>query len=385
MGLNFLPDSTTTARSLTPAVFPTVTQTFAPHLANIAWYLADEPDQAAVNYYYIPPATFLTESSEAKTEMSLPVAAGFQRAAYAAASLTAPYNGSTDIWMAEPYGTDFSSVNYAINLFNSIQQRPIWLAQDDVGAALIVPKAYWAIIAGATGIQYFNWDMFKADATGLAAATQAFSELKGLTNAIFGQKMDAFVTPPAGTASMARFDPGTGNAYILAANSSSQNVQGNFAVQGLTAGQPVTVLYEDRTITANAGSFSDTFAGVSRHAYSIHSNTTSLTAVIASKTGATTARTWTVQAYNTGIGSANSAELANVIFTQTGGTVCAPQAIPGTLPLALGNIAPSQSAAGNLLFNFAGCDNTSKFTVKLVVSANAGATNATIVFNNERQ
>ena len=54
---------------------------------------------------------------------------------------------------------------------------------------------------------------------GLAAATQVFTELNGLKNAIFGQPMDALVTAPAGISTMSRFDPGTGNAYILSANS----------------------------------------------------------------------------------------------------------------------------------------------------------------------
>jgi hypothetical protein len=275
LGLNFVPDSTTTAELRVPAVFPSVTQTFAPHLANIAWFLADEPDQANVDYIYVPPATFLAESTAAKTKTSLPMVADFQRAAWSTASEDAPYNGSADIWMAEPYGTDFSTVNHAVNLFNSIQARPIWLAQDAIDPSLIVPKAYWAIISGVTGIHYFTWDNFKASAPTLAAATQVFSELNGLKNVIFGQKMDALVTAPSGIASMARLDPSSGAIDILAANSTSSTVQGNFLVQGLTAGQTVTVLYENRSITAIAGSFTDTFAGVSRHVYSFKSTAAS--------------------------------------------------------------------------------------------------------------
>jgi len=38
----------------------------------------------------------------------------------------------------------------------------------------------------------------------------------------------------------------------------------------------------------------------------------------------------------------------------------------------------------NVLINFTGCDNTSKFTVKVTISANAEATSATVVRNNER-
>jgi hypothetical protein len=171
--------------------------------------------------------------------------------------------------MAEPYGPDFSFVNHAVDLFNAVQPRPICLAEDDIGASLIVPKAYWAIIAGATGIHYFSWSAFKADPPALAAAQQVFYELKGLKNAIFGDKLDSLVTAPAGIASMSRFDPESNASYILSANSSSNTVTGNFLVKDLEAGQQITVLYENRTITAKGGSFSDTFAGVSRHVYEV--------------------------------------------------------------------------------------------------------------------
>lgn len=384
LGLNFVPDSTTTAELVTPTVFPTVTQTYAPHLANIAWLLADEPDQSNVGWLYIPASTFIAEATAARTQTSLPMMADFQKASYGTTIDIAPYNGSANIWMAEPYGADFSGINNAVNIFNAIQQRPIWLAQDDTGASVIVPKAYWAVIAGATGIHYFDWDTFKADPPSLTAVEQVFSELKGLNNAIFGQKMDSLVTAPGGVASMSRFDPAVGTAYILAANNSTQTVQGNFLVQGLTSGQTVSVLYENRTITASAGRFYDSFAGVSRHVYAINSPTTSLTATLANKTGATASRDWQIQVYNTGIGAANSAQISNLVFTQTGGTVCTPTVSPGTYPVALGNIAPAQSATGNMILNFTGCDTTSKFTVKFIVAANSGATNATVSFNNER-
>jgi len=338
-----------------------------------------------VSWLYVPPSTLLAESAALKTATALPVIADFQHAFYGPVSQISPYNGSADIWMSEPYGPDFTGINNAVNLFNSIQTRPIWLAEDLLSdTTLIVPKAYWAIIAGATGILYYDWMEFQASASGLAAAEQVFSELKGLNNAIFADKIDALVSPPAGIASMSRFDPATGTAYILSANSGSQTVQGNFLVSGLAAGQQITVLYENRTITANAGSFSDTFAGVSRHVYSIQSPTTGLTATIASTTGATNARDWKFQVYNTGIGAATNAAITGMTLTQTGGTACTPAIAPGTFPVALGNIAPTASVLGDVIINFTGCSSTSKFTMHLTVSANGGTSTATIVRNNLR-
>jgi hypothetical protein len=384
LGLNFMPDSSYTARTQNSAVFPSVAQTFAPHLANIGWFLADEPDLIEIPWIYVPPATFLAQSSALKTGTTLPVMADFQHAFYDPASEIAPYNGSTDIWMSEPYGADFSVVNHAVNLFNSIQTRPIWLAQDLLDdTTLIVPKAYWAVIAGATGILYYDWTEFQASPSGLAAATQVFSELKGLNSAIFGDKMDALVTAPAGIASMSRFDPGTGTAYILSANSGTQTVQGNFTVSGLAAGQQIAVLYENRTITASAGSFADTFAGVSRHVYSIQSATTGMTASLVSTTGPTNARDWKFQVYDTGIGAANNAAITGLTLMQTGGTACTP-VIGTSFPVSLGNLAPSASVTGDVTIDFTGCGSTAKFTMRLTVAANGGATSGSIVRNNQR-
>ena len=268
LGMNFVPDSTITARLANTSTMATARHVFAPHLANIGWTLADEPDLWAWPFFVVSPANFIAEYTVGKAQSPLPITADFQRASYDATALP-PYNGSVDIWMAEPYGTSFGSTSFAINLFNSVQRLPIWLAQDDIGT-LIVPKAYFAVIQGATGIHYFAWDTFKADPVGLAAAKQVFSELSGLKNAIFGQKMDSLVAAPANVVAMSRFDPTTGNVYILAANGVTSNtLTGSFRVQGLAAGQTVTVLNENRTITASAGSLTDTFAGISRHVYVI--------------------------------------------------------------------------------------------------------------------
>jgi len=193
----------------------------------------------------------------------------FQMAAYGNAGDIAPYADASDIWMGEPYGTDFATLNHAVNLFNSIRTKPIWLAQDDIDAPLIVPKAYWAIIAGATGIHYFTWEIFKKDPAKLAAAQQAFGELKQLKNAIFGDKLDALVKASAGIVSMSRFDAAANTAYILSANGRAEIINASFAVEGLEAGRTIRVLNEGRSIVAGAGSFGDTFAGVSRHVYAV--------------------------------------------------------------------------------------------------------------------
>lgn len=267
LGIAVLPDSTFSARLDEPAVYPAIVQRFAPHLANIGWFLVDEPDQQDVAWYYIDAATLISEHNSARTATSLPMLADFQRASWEQTSVVAPYAGSVEIWMAEPYGDDFGGVTHAVDLFDSIVQKPIWLAQDAITASLIVAKAYFVVVSGATGIVYFTWADFKGDSARLAAAEQAFGELNQLRDVIFDQSIDADVGAPSEVALIARQHDGT--QYILAVNPTTSSVSGDFTLAGLTSGQTITVMFENRTISAQAGRFSDSFAAQSRHVYRI--------------------------------------------------------------------------------------------------------------------
>jgi hypothetical protein len=265
LGIGVLPDSTSSARLDAPEIFPAILERFGPHLANIAWYLDDEPD-SAVSWYQVKPATLIAEYKSAKTKTSLPQLVDFQRADWGTTADISPYAGSFDIWMAEPYGTDFTGVAAAVDNFNAIAPHPIWLAQDDVPASYVMPKAYYAIAKGVTGILYFSWPAFKKDAAKLDAAKQAFGELASLKDAIFSPGA-AGVSGPSGVSFIAR--QYQGQTHVLAVNPTSQSIQGSFSVAGLAAGKQVSVLFESRTITTESGQFSDSFDGVSRHVYRI--------------------------------------------------------------------------------------------------------------------
>jgi len=267
LGLSVLPDSTTTARLDAPDVYPAVIDRFAPYLANIGWYLVDEPDQDAVTWYYIQPDTLVAEHDQARTRTALPVLADLQRASWDSASVDAPYAPAADLFMAEPYGSSFSGITHAMGLFSGYGTRPTWLAQDAPDANLIVPKAYFAIASGATGILYFTWPDFVAAPDKLAAATQAFAELRSLQDVIFGESADADVTAPAGVTVMAR--AARGKRYILAVDPTGNTSSADFAVSGLADGATVNVLFESRTLTATAGHFTDTFGAVARHVYEL--------------------------------------------------------------------------------------------------------------------
>ena len=382
LGLNFVPNSATTARLGSADPFPSIIQRFAPHQAVIAWMLADEPDQVAVPEWYIQPAKFLAIYNAAKAKTTLPLFADFQRG-WSVPGDVAPYVDGIDFWMGEPYGTEFQWLSRGTNLFRSLKPRPIWLAQDAIDPALIVPKAYWAMINGSTGIVYFIWDYFKSDPAKMNKARQAFSELKQLKSVIFGQPIDSLVTVPNGLGYMARY---SGNAaYILAANPSAPTIQGKFLVKGLAAGQQVTALFENRTITAAAGEFTDSFAGPSRHVYMINSPLVALAGTLAAKTGLDAARTWRIQVSNTGIGVATAAQITGLSLTQTAGATCAPASIPGNLPVSLGDIAPGVMVPGDILINFTNCDTTARFTARIALAASGGTATGTVVRNNERK
>jgi hypothetical protein len=138
--------------------------------------------------------------------------------------------------------------------------------------------------------------------------------------------MDSLVTAPKSVVTMSRFDPTTGNVYILSVNGVTP-LTGSFRVQGLAAGQTVTVLNENRTITASAGSFRDTFDGISRHVYAIPTTapTVSFTGAPASAAyGSSFTVTATTNATTTATISASGAcsNSGNRVTMVSGGGTC---------------------------------------------------------------
>jgi hypothetical protein len=266
LGIGTLPDSTTTARLAVADIYPAIMARFAPHLANVAWHLIDEPDQVAVPWYPLSAVDLIAAHDAMRTKTTLPITADFQHAAYDPASVDKPYENGVELYMAEPYGDDFSSITHAtVTVFGAMKPRPIWLAQDAVSTDRIVPKAYAVMISGSTGLLYFTWGDFAGDATKMAMAKQAFGELSGLKSAIFGDDATSAVTGPAGIRFIAR--KSGGKTYVIAVNPTTTPVSGDFSMSGLAAGTKIDVQFESRTITSAAGKFSDSFAGVSRHVY----------------------------------------------------------------------------------------------------------------------
>lgn len=101
-----------------------------------------------------------------------------------------------------------------------------------------------------------------------------------------------------------------------------------------------------------------------------------LTALIASRTGALTARDWTLTVVDHG-GPASQVAISGLTFQQTGGPACS--AAPGvlsTFPQAVNG-----SGQTNVAVNFGGCASTSRFTVTIQMSAAGGYTASTTLGN----
>jgi hypothetical protein len=110
-----------------------------------------------------------------------------------------------------------------------------------------------------------------------------------------------------------------------------------------------------------------------------------LSAAITSRTGTATARQWTITLTNSGIGVGNNTQITGLTIKQTAGTTCtaAPVVTSPGLPLAIGNIGPLGSGAGNFIINFGGCVATARFTVNVSFTANGGAYSSSATFNNQ--
>jgi hypothetical protein len=110
-----------------------------------------------------------------------------------------------------------------------------------------------------------------------------------------------------------------------------------------------------------------------------------LGAAVAGKAdGSAGQRVWTLRVSNTGLGAANTAQITGLTLTQLTGTPCAPAAaVVTTAPIGLGTIAAGANASGQVTLNFAGCDSTARFALKVGLGANGGAYSGSTTINNQ--
>jgi streptogramin lyase len=109
-----------------------------------------------------------------------------------------------------------------------------------------------------------------------------------------------------------------------------------------------------------------------------------LSALISSKVGIQDARKWTIALTNKSYCPAEKAQIDGLKLTQTYGVACTPVITsPIAFPLAVGDIAASGKASGDVTINFSGCASTARFTAKITYSANDGAVTGSKNLNNQ--
>jgi len=109
---------------------------------------------------------------------------------------------------------------------------------------------------------------------------------------------------------------------------------------------------------------------------------TNLAGVVASKTGPSNNRVWSIQVSNSGPGVADGAGVNSFRFRQTFGRACSP-VVTTALPASAGNIAPGASGSAPVAINFSACPSNARFTVTIGLSANNGRATGSIVRHND--
>jgi hypothetical protein len=107
-------------------------------------------------------------------------------------------------------------------------------------------------------------------------------------------------------------------------------------------------------------------------------------AAITAKSGAASARQWTINVTNSGPGTAYAAQLVGLVFTQTYGTACTPLR-DSLLPMSLGEIASGASAQAVVTLDFSSCASTARFSVAIIYVANGGSAGGTMQLANQLQ
>lgn len=111
---------------------------------------------------------------------------------------------------------------------------------------------------------------------------------------------------------------------------------------------------------------------------------TTLGGAIAKKSGPMNQREWMLNIGASGPGSALNAQVLSISFQQTRGAACQPVIVsPAAFPVRVGNIAPRTQTPLAVVIDFGSCQSNATFTVRVMESANNGASTGSIVRLNQ--
>lgn len=146
----------------------------------------------------------------------------------------------------------------------------------------VVNEAWLALAGGATSLGYFtwgpvgdgtwtSWQVSPAIASAVSQANKGFQQLAGVLEspvADWSQVM-AYANNPV-KVGVREYD---GHYWLIAVNSSGQNVKASFGVKGAGAGV-ASVWNESRTVPMKNGSLADSFAPYATHVYQLEPSAT---------------------------------------------------------------------------------------------------------------
>ena len=252
---------------------------FRDHPALLAWYIADEPNGFGIAPDSLETIYRIIKSIDPWHPVSIVFMAPFLS--------SRKYINSLDIVMADPYPIPDVPVTYTGNAARSLSQefygkRPVWIVPQAFGGGEIWSReptrqeirsmTYQSIINGASGIQYFvrqGLNLFPKSTGTWAECGMMVVEIAEMTpwfllgGKINSRQMDR-ITFQSGQPCM------TDN-FVLAVNKANIPVRTDFTIDIPFSGR-AKVLFENRNISLNSGSFTDNIAAFGSQAYLISIN-----------------------------------------------------------------------------------------------------------------
>ncbi|MDP4223300.1 MAG: hypothetical protein Q8868_08310 [Bacteroidota bacterium] len=238
---------------------------FMDHPALLAWYISDEP-----NGNKIPPEQIETIYNIIKAiDPWHPVTVVFM----APFIISKKYENGLDIVMADPYPVPKSSISQIGDITKQLKsefygEKPVWIVPQAFGGGEwwerepsineIRSMTYQAIVNGATGIQYFirqGLNSFpKSTATWNECGKMAL-EIAEITPWLLSDE-----DPPSVRSNSAEIQAASamhdGQAVIVAVNRINSPFRLTISANGVK-GTSAKVLFEDRSVPVNSGTFSD--------------------------------------------------------------------------------------------------------------------------------
>ena len=253
---------------------------FKDHPALLAWYIADEPNGNKISPDSLVKIYKLIKEIDPWHPVSVVFMAPFLS--------SVKYADAMDIVMADPYPVPEFPVtmvgNVASQLVKAFEgQKPVWIVPQAFGGGELWRReptlqeirsmTYQAIINGARGIQYFvrqGLNLFPKSTGTWNECGRMAVEIAELTPWLLSDEENMPVT--AGSSDIiAKSYIHEGRMLILGVNKTNAPIRASFSIPRSFKGE-VNVIFENRIVTMNGGSFSDVISSFGSQAYMVEIN-----------------------------------------------------------------------------------------------------------------